>query len=203
MVKKSLKLLSCPFKHCNKTFPCNSKLNDHVNTHYNYRPYSCQICNNAYCSKKALDVHLKTHSNTPWMCDKCHHPFKHKHSLTRHNCEQRYTCRLCNKIYIRKKSLLNHISAKHTHSKNNHILDLATEPCKPKHLQKFTCMYCHKEFKTKKYAQEHINNIHKLRKHICKRCNKQYSHGSGLSRHKINCINYLFILFSHIICINL
>ncbi|KAL6122082.1 hypothetical protein NUSPORA_00931 [Nucleospora cyclopteri] len=168
--------LNCTFTDCNKKFSCKSKLNDHLNAHWNIKPYKCSICNNSYCSLKAMKVHERTHTSCRFTCEKCKRSFLHKNTLKNHTCEiVYYQCSRCKKKFIKQKNYQNHIENKH---KN---------PERIKKRPETYCIICKKDFASSKTLKTHQKSIHSNIKHECNKCKRTFSFLSNLIRHKKKC----------------
>lgn len=134
-------------------FNRSTKLESHLNLHYNRKPFNCDICFRAFTSKKSMNYHKIKHNNPQYRCDKCSKQFYYKDKLKKHekNCQLMFTCK-CGKSFIRKKNYNNHIYKikKQDFSDNLKIFNVINYKCK----------YCKKSFKSRKTMFHHISTIH-------------------------------------------
>lgn len=94
----------CNFENCGKLFPCQSKLQDHMNTHFGLKPFGCKFCLKKFYSKKQLWAHNQTHSSNPIKCAKCNMVITMKGNLKKHmkTCSVVYRCEICSKVYLKR-----------------------------------------------------------------------------------------------------
>ncbi|ORD94198.1 ZN879 [Enterospora canceri] len=176
----------CTFPDCTKSYTCASKLRDHMNVHSCIKPYGCNMCHKTYCSKKALDVHIKTHDGYQYSCKECSTTFLHKHTYKKHRCSKQYTCIKCNKKYEREKMLRKHESVCGTNLSWNSS-ESEEESSVAVVTTKIPCEICECLFKTAKTLKEHQKAIHEGVTQKCQYCGKEYRHSSGLSKHLGSC----------------
>ncbi|AFM97966.1 hypothetical protein EHEL_030690 [Encephalitozoon hellem ATCC 50504] len=166
----------CHFEGCEKSFSRKSKLNDHLNTHTNNRPYRCDMCEKSYMKNSHLSVHKKVHFPPEFECPRCRHMFRTKDKLSKHQktCLE-YRCSTCGKKY-KKRSWFD------AHVKSHHVKTFNAR--KTRHV----CEYCKFEFSKKGNLQTHIRSVHLLIKPFRCLCGKEYAHNNSLYRHKRKCI---------------
>uniref|UniRef100_K7FNY9 Zinc finger protein 438 n=1 Tax=Pelodiscus sinensis TaxID=13735 RepID=K7FNY9_PELSI len=87
---------------CNHNFQFKHHLQDHMNTHTNRRPYTCQICHKAYVHSGSLSTHMKLH---------------HKEGRLK----KRVCCEFCAKVFGHAKVYFGHL-------KEIHGVVISTEP---------------------------------------------------------------------------
>ncbi|KAG8560659.1 hypothetical protein GDO81_015069 [Engystomops pustulosus] len=70
---------------CDKVFPTRSKLERHLMSHTDQRPFACALCGKAFRQKTHLKIHQLTHSQEkPFQCAQCPKSFKLPEKLLRH-----------------------------------------------------------------------------------------------------------------------
>ncbi|KAK7497747.1 hypothetical protein BaRGS_00010881 [Batillaria attramentaria] len=76
-----------PCAVCGKTFNTKSTLHAHEkNVHQNVRPYLCQQCGATFPHESSLKIHLETHSEErPYVCEECGKGFKTRLTMQRHS----------------------------------------------------------------------------------------------------------------------
>ncbi|KAH9519437.1 hypothetical protein Btru_002625 [Bulinus truncatus] len=82
---RSGKPFICTFNGCHKSFTGRSKLELHIRSHTDERPFICDKCGNGFRGSQELRAHRLTHtSEKPHHCVKCDKSFKLLSSLKRH-----------------------------------------------------------------------------------------------------------------------
>ncbi|XP_053406681.1 zinc finger protein 37-like isoform X2 [Mercenaria mercenaria] len=116
---------------CGKSFCRVWYLNQHIRTaHQNDYPYVCNICGRKFSKNQHLEGHNVKHHKAEKMyaCTKCHKKFTYKSTAHRHEkvclgsaaMKTEYTCEVCNKAFVNKKSIRQHMIL---HSEPKHICD--------------------------------------------------------------------------------
>ena len=108
--------------------------------------YRCEICENEYVSKNALQQHIATkHEGKRYPCDACHVLFSEPKSLKLHvktiHENIRIPCNLCETTHSSKQHLKHHIENKHEGVK-------------------YPCSQCSFKSASKYGAKQHAKNIH-------------------------------------------
>ena len=103
---------------CQKVSPCWNKLQYHLQTHVNLRPYKCTVCDKKFYAASKLHRHKQTHSgNKPHKCPLCDVRVSRQEHLKRHMLvhfeEKPYKCSSCNHGARRVDSIRQHIKSKH------------------------------------------------------------------------------------------
>ena len=133
--------------------------------------FSCEICHKKFTQKGKWKVHLQSHQ-ARIKCGLCDKTFIYKSHLKDHMDEKHdkksFECHICNKMFNGRTQLVNHIRFKHVNVN-----------------QELKCDACNKSFKYKHSLDEHIESQHKHKtfdeksqngriSYQCKYCVKQF-----------------------------
>ena len=80
----------CTFPGCSQGFPLEYRLKDHLNTHFNIYPYTCETCGKGFIEKHHMAKHRQIHEEAKRHCPFCSKSFKQHATLYRH----KLTCHL-------------------------------------------------------------------------------------------------------------
>ena len=100
------------------SYPTQPKLDDHVKAKHDY---FCNICERQYSSISSLNYHMKNmHSERESKCVECDITFDSetqlkKHKLVKHSTGLNPQFSICQKSFLSKISLANHIRYAHNH----------------------------------------------------------------------------------------
>ena len=97
---------------CEESFTAIKKLEMHVKSSCNYKPFKCDKCDKEYSTWDSLKNHQQVHSETFHECDVCNKKYKRRTDLNTHkrlHLNLEYTCDLCGNSYKRKMYLKKHI----------------------------------------------------------------------------------------------
>lgn len=172
-------VIQCQFEGCGKSFKCNAKLKDHLNSHIGSKPFQCITCFKSFACKRYLDAHIKSHKDV-FKCEKCNLTFTRQHNLKRHLkiCSLVYKCPNCGKEYKKNGCYLSHINkCKKQENRNNKIKIVRSSN------KLAVCEICKAEFNGKRNMIAHIKSVHEKIKYHCNICNKIFSHNCSLRRH--------------------
>lgn len=134
-------------------------------------PMQCPICKDLFKNLLDYAFHSKNHeSNGFYSCHVCTKKVTHKKQFERHILShKRFKCEVCNRIFKRKFTALNHA---HSWEKL------------------FQCKICGKHLSTAWALNNHLGIVHgenitegPLLKHQCRICLKSYLYESGLKLH--------------------
>ncbi|KAI3649046.1 hypothetical protein MP228_006900 [Amoeboaphelidium protococcarum] len=128
-MKDSGKVFECHFDGCCKKYPCFSKLQIHLNSHNNIRPFQCEMCDKAYIRKDHLQDHVRrqhgdAQAEKCHQCEHCEKSFYTKQQLQRHckshhltidQASRLFACTYleCDAKFVKKAQLLQHVQAVH------------------------------------------------------------------------------------------
>ena len=78
--KNGIKKFKCNYDDCNKSFSLKWIFKRHIDSHFIFKMFKCEICGKAYKSKENLKLH---HSNKhldikPYKCSFCDKQFSHR-----------------------------------------------------------------------------------------------------------------------------
>ena len=108
----SKRLFVCPFESCNKKFVRKTIYQDHLNTHSDLKPYTCETCNKQFNGRYRLNFHKRVCSGgLKFVCDVCNFNLSDPTALKRHKEGKHglkvHAC-LCGKHYKYYSSLYKH-----------------------------------------------------------------------------------------------
>ncbi|KAI5741138.1 hypothetical protein M8J76_010674 [Diaphorina citri] len=107
--------------HCDRKFPSKFALKEHLNTHYDLRPYSCYVCDKAFHKSQLLTQHMLTHQDPKdktFQCSQCDKEFSRRTSLIvhirKHSLVGKFGCRICGERFADQGDLKRHGTQVHT-----------------------------------------------------------------------------------------
>jgi len=169
---------------CNKcekyfTSPDNLSRHEKLARHNKKVIHTCNICNAAFARIDNLRHHIKVQHSPDYIkpkCDICKDVFSSSSHLKRHKLALhmsdralKHICKICEKTFADKYSLVTHLKRTHINGKSL-----------------FKCDECLKVFKNMSKLKRH-SNVHAENKYYCKPCNKSFSRKDHLHRHKLDC----------------
>ncbi|NXE44156.1 ZN335 protein, partial [Ptilorrhoa leucosticta] len=144
------KLNSFPCPVCNRVYPMQKRLTQHMKTHSTEKPHMCDKCGKSFKKRYTFKMHLLTHiqaiANRRFKCEFCDYVCEDKKVLLNHQLshmnDKPYKCSVCKYSTFREDFLVSHVAVKHTGGKP------------------FACEFCHFTTKHKKNLRLHVQCRH-------------------------------------------
>ncbi|XP_063028384.1 zinc finger protein 335 isoform X12 [Melospiza melodia melodia] len=144
------KLNSFPCPVCNRVYPMQKRLTQHMKTHSTEKPHMCDKCGKSFKKRYTFKMHLLTHiqaiANRRFKCEFCDYVCEDKKVLLNHQLshmnDKPYKCSVCKYSTFREDFLVSHMAVKHTGGKP------------------FACEFCHFTTKHKKNLRLHVQCRH-------------------------------------------
>ncbi|CDQ90422.1 unnamed protein product [Oncorhynchus mykiss] len=157
-------------KDCEKIFPDEYSLGQHMIVHTEEREYKCDQCPKAFNWKSNLIRHQMSHdSGKQFECQNCD---KTRHTFTNCLCPSRHyvvyiplSC-FMQSVFTDPSNLQRHIRSQHIGARTH------------------TCPECGKTFATSSGLKQHKHIHSSVKPFICEVCHKSYTQFSNLCRHK-------------------
>ena len=146
---------------CGKICRNKTHFKEHLNkAHLHVKPFSCEVCHQAFYSKHALKCHGYTHAETrEFICEFCSKGFKSRAGLRVHRITHRdvnarpYSCSTCSKTFTQRGALVRH---ERIHSGD----------------RPYKCQLCDASFNDYSILRRHLVGVHKVDdRSMCGRAN--------------------------------
>lgn len=181
------KRLLCPYEGCDKAFNRPVRLEEHIRSHTNERPFKCHypFCDKDYLRESHLKHHIKS-AHTDIRDYTCTFPGCGKsfatgqrlkvHQAT-HDGPNKYICREyppCNQVFRKKETLQRHIQTVHENQEAFQCSEIDSRTGKP----------CNKSFANASKLAAHERQAHDPSRFSCSECiafNARLANNSGLN----------------------
>ncbi|KAL1460965.1 hypothetical protein WDU94_012899 [Cyamophila willieti] len=140
------KLIQCTV--CDKKFLNKFLLKEHLNVHYDLKPFFCSVCGKSFHSSHTLQRHVQTHEHTStYDCAVCGKTLLRRRTLVlhlrRHGEALKFRCRICEKRFKSRGELKTHGVEIHTQEemrerRSEHNKNVVKCPSCPKLLSRTT-----------------------------------------------------------------
>lgn len=173
---------------CGKDFSGENSLYEHyLFVHKGARPHICEVCGKSFQLKARLKEHHRKHTGEkPYQCEICGLRCMTSHALKFHKKSHfsiRHTCEICDKSFLKKQNLNEHLEKHWKKDKNIPLPRI------------FTCPVCNCDLPTFRMLKHHAIGIHQLDRHDpliikqkplyeCNECQEKFKHQMSLKAHK-------------------
>ncbi|XP_030640403.1 zinc finger protein 384b isoform X2 [Chanos chanos] len=164
------------------------------------KTYRCRMCSMTFCSKSAMQIHSKSHTEVkPHKCPHCSKTFANVSYLNQHTRihtgAKPYCCTYCHKAFRQLSHLQQH-ARNHTESKPHKCPHCTKSFANTSYLAQhirihtgvkpYTCSYCHKAFRQLSHLQQHhrIHTGDRPYKCLHPGCEKAFTQLSNLQSHR-------------------
>ncbi|XP_077588252.1 zinc finger protein 335-like isoform X1 [Stigmatopora nigra] len=138
----------CPV--CNKVYPMQKRLTQHLKTHSAEKPHMCDKCGKSFKKRYTFKMHLMTHlqsvGDSKFQCEFCDYTCANKKQLLNHQLahttDRPFKCDYCKYATSKEEFLVSHLAIKHTGDKP------------------FSCNMCHFGTKHRKNLWHHVQCRH-------------------------------------------
>ena len=185
--------LKCP--HCDKMFKNTSTLKQHTRIHEDQRQYKCDMCGVGFNRRDGLKLHMRVHMKQDsrglkeCACQVCGEKFPSHSTLVIHRNRTHkdgrvYTCHICNRSMISKRSLEWHLSHIHNENFSSEQNEEQQSSNIDSETRRVTCSHCKKTFKTETILRTHIKNSHTEKVPIkCEICDVEFTSEVRMKHH--------------------
>ena len=170
---------------CKKEFPTAYELARHKRKHRDRHLRVCRLCGKLI-ARDGMPRHLATHTDErPFKCPQCDKAYIRKSSLTEHITQKhsvgkkRHECQVCGAGFMRRYKRDSHMLAKHS---DDDTVKNSFQLHKPITL-KFTCSFCSERFACAPQLRRHEFAHTHQRPFPCQLCDSGYMSSRSLKRH--------------------
>ena len=181
-VKKKKKNKSLECKECGKMLASATTYLEHMNIHYDRRPYKCDECGKSFRQRHHIDQHKIVHTGKkPFVCQYCDKAFARSYNMKDHERihtgEKPCKCSHCDKTFRRRRGLREHeTNVHHLHMPRNELGNL-------KEKKVYTCKICAKTFTWSSALSTHKKTHSDIARYKCPKCKKAFKNNSLLWNH--------------------
>ena len=195
---------------CEKVFHANtSQLKTHIFVAHEKtkpQPHKCDFCDKTFLHKISLKRHTSSNHHghggkvEKLKCGICEKMYRDEKTLNLHKStvhegkKSEYACDKCDKKFVSKQYVLQHINAIHEKNRNFICIICSQRFSDDQNLkrhegsvhdgQKIPCSKCDSEFTTKTMLKDHVRVIHeKLIRYKCEVCETPFKYQENLGRH--------------------
>lgn len=199
-IHERLKKFKC--NHCSKSFSQITNLKSHVECiHKKLKKFKCDKCPKLFGNRSNLKAHVRCVYEKQKKVNKiqdAEHLVNSNESNTKKDPQKKVPnneCDQCNKIFVDRRYLKQHISDVHLKLRNHkcsqcsrsfgHISNLKAHiKCVHEKLKRFKCDQCQISFSLSSRLKRHIECVHeKLKKFKCDHCSLSFGQGGTLMKH--------------------
>uniref|UniRef100_A0A8D8NP75 Zinc finger protein 26 n=1 Tax=Culex pipiens TaxID=7175 RepID=A0A8D8NP75_CULPI len=135
------------------------------------KTFQCETCDATFDVRKDLHQHIKTHGKRRFPCKLCDRIFVRKATLqdhmNKHEGVRKYNCDKCGKTFTQRANLIRHVKNIHLNEKG------------------FPCSYCAKQFASKNNLEVHELTHITVKNFACEQCPRAFKTEALLKRHQI------------------
>ncbi|XP_038122196.1 oocyte zinc finger protein XlCOF19-like [Culex quinquefasciatus] len=135
------------------------------------KTFQCETCDATFDVRKDLHQHIKTHGKRRFPCKLCDRIFVRKATLqdhmNKHEGVRKYNCDKCGKTFTQRANLIRHVKNIHLNEKG------------------FPCSYCAKQFASKNNLEVHELTHITVKNFACEQCPRAFKTEALLKRHRI------------------
>lgn len=141
---------------------CRKLIEGHMNGHSGVEPFSCSHCQMKFHCQVVMATHIRRKHSGGYSCKECGKVFNSRTARERHMMDQHngrfFTCTICDKKFLEKKSYKGHMAAIHTERRD------------------YECPHCGKAFKRKFVLEVHLRTHTGETPYRCDDCPKDFIH---------------------------
>ena len=170
---------------CEKQFRVRADLKQHIVTHSDDRPFSCQKCDKSFKYSQSRNQHMKRHElGLTFVCEKCPNTYNsrqglHQHKKSRH--EKITEVKTNDEPNYKSSHVDTYIEEDKPAVESNNI---NFEEIEKRSVQKkYLCELCDKTYNTRQGLHFHSKHTHEGIKYVCNQCDFKAKHHVTLKTH--------------------